>query len=95
MANPVVSVSPSGPINLASGQSIEVAVFATDADNQSAPIDYPVRDLAGNVSVFRQFINLSDPLSADAPIDVNNVGFVIVAIAPQAGELARFRVTAP
>jgi hypothetical protein len=54
-----------------------------------------VRDLAGNVSVFRQFINLSDPLSADAPIDVNNVGFVIVAIAPQAGELARFRVTAP
>jgi hypothetical protein len=95
MANPVVSVSPSGPINLASGQSVEVGVSASDADNQVAPIDYSVRDLAGNVATFRQIFNLSDPLSADVPVDVNSVGFVIVAIPPQPGELARFRVTAP
>ena len=95
MANPSVSISPAGPVTLSAGQSIEVEVFATDSDNQVAFVDFPVRDLSGNVAVFRQTINLSDPLAAEAPIDVNGAGFTFAAVAPQNGGLARWRVTAP
>jgi hypothetical protein len=95
MASPVVTLSPAGPLNMVSGQSVEIGVFASDADNRVVFIDYPVRDLAGNVSPFRQTVNLSDPLTADAPVDVSGAGFVFAAVAAQPGELARWRVTAP
>lgn len=95
MATPVVSLNPAGPLTLNPGQSVEVAVFATDGDNRIVSVDYPVRDMAGNVGTFRQTINLSDPLVADSPVDVNAAGFTFAAVAAQAGELARWRVTAP
>jgi hypothetical protein len=95
MSAPVVVLSTGGPVSVNPGQSFEVGVSATDADNRVVVIDFPVQDMAGNTGVARQTINISDPVQIGAPVDVDGVGFTIQAIAAQPGELARFRVTAP
>lgn len=95
MSAPSVTLSVTGPVTLTPGQSVEIGVSAVDGDNRVVAIDFPVHDLAGNPAVARQLVNISDPIVADAPVDVDGAGFTITAITPLAGELARFLVTAP